>query len=280
MQTLLLEKNVHNIEKAKPFLKWAGGKGQLLKQFEPLFPAVFNNYFEPFLGGGAVFFYLYSRGRLNNKKTILIDSNEDLINCYLAIKKDVNKLIEILYNEKFMNLEEIFYKIRAEDQRDMFERAARIIYLNKTCYNGLYRVNSNGKFNVPFGGYKNPLICDIDNLEAVHMALRSIEIISGDFNKCLEYIQPNDFIYLDPPYQPISRTSSFTSYTKDSFNEKEQERLANIIKELDKKKCKIMLSNSYNPFIKKLYKNFRIEYVKARRSINCNGFERGEINEL
>jgi len=191
-----------------------------------------------------------------------------------------NKLIEIQYNEKFMNLEEIFYKIRAEDQRDMFERAARIIYLNKTCYNGLYRVNSNGKFNVPFGGYKNPLICDIDNLEAVHMALRSIEIISGDFNKCLEYIQPNDFIYLDPPYQPISRTSSFTSYTKDSFNEKEQERLANIIKELDKKKCKIMLSNSYNPFIKKLYKNFRIEYVKARRSINCNGFERGEINEL
>ncbi|MDO8733683.1 MAG: DNA adenine methylase [Elusimicrobiota bacterium] len=280
MGTLLLEKNVSNIKRATPFLKWAGGKGQLLKQIERLFPFAFNNYIEPFLGGGAVFFYLYSTGRLNDKKITLIDSNEELINCYFAIKKDVNKLIKILCGEKFANTEEVFYEIRIEEPRDMFERAARAIYLNKTCYNGLYRVNSSGKFNVPFGRYRNPLICDVENLKMVNTALRNVKIVLGDFEKCLEYAQPHGFIYFDPPYQPISKTSSFTGYTKDLFDEKEQERLANLVGELNRKKCKIMLSNSDSPFIEGLYKDYRIEYVKARRSINCNGFNRGEINEL
>ncbi|MBI5572979.1 MAG: DNA adenine methylase [Elusimicrobia bacterium] len=280
MGTLLLGKSVSNIKRATPFLKWAGGKGQLLKQIERLFPSRFNNYIEPFSGGGAVFFYLYSTDRLNDKKTILIDSNEELINCYLAIKKDVNKLIKILCSEKFVNTEEVFYEIRAEEPKDMFESAARTLYLNKTCYNGLYRVNSSGKFNVPFGRYRNPLICDVDNLETVHTALKNIKIVLGDFEKCLEYAQPHDFIYFDPPYQPISKTSSFTGYTKNLFNEKEQERLAELVQKLDKRKCKIMLSNSDNPFIEGLYKDYRIECVKARRSINCNGFNRGEINEL
>ncbi|MFH1540897.1 MAG: DNA adenine methylase [Elusimicrobiota bacterium] len=280
MGTLLLEKSVSNIKRATPFLKWAGGKGQLLKQIEPLFPSQFNNYIEPFLGGGAVFFYLYSTSRLNDKKTILIDSNEGLINCYHAIKKDVNKIIKILYSGKFVNTEEVFYEIRDEGPKDMFERAARAIYLNKTCYNGLYRVNSSGKFNVPFGRYRNPLICDVDNLKMVNTVLRNVKIVLGDFEKCLEYAKPHDFFYFDPPYQPISKTSSFTGYTKDLFGEKEQERLASLIGELDKKKCKIMLSNSVNPFIEGLYKEFRIKYVKARRSINCNGFNRGEISEL
>jgi len=144
-------------KKVEPFLKWAGGKGQLLKQYEAFFPLKFNNYIEPFVGGGAIFFHLYNTNKVGNgKKAILIDSNEELINCYLTIKTDANKLIRVLSNPKFKNKEDVYYKIRAEEPRNKFERAARTIYLNKTCFNGLYRVNSKGKFNAPFGKYKNP----------------------------------------------------------------------------------------------------------------------------
>lgn len=265
----------------EPFLKWAGGKGQLLKQYEAFFPGNFNNFFEPFIGGGAVFFYLFNTRRLRGRKKIfLIDSNEELINCYLVIKEDVEKLIRILNTPKFINTEEIFYRIRVEEPTDRFERAARTIYLNKTCFNGLYRVNSKGKFNVPFGGYKNPLICNSRNLVAVSLALQNVEILHDNFDKCLELTKKDDFIYFDPPYQPLNKTSSFASYTKDPFREEEQKKLCKIFKELDRIGCKAMLSNSDTSFIRKLYKGFRIEVVLAKRAINCKASGRGEIKEL
>ena len=251
---------LHIPSHAEPFLKWAGGKGQLLKQYEAFFPSNFNNFFEPFIGGGAVFFYLFNAGRLQDRKKIfLIDSNEELINCYSVIKQDVEKLIKILNSPKFINTEETFYKIRAEESKDKFERAARTIYLNKTCFNGLYRVNSKGKFNVPFGGYKNPLICNSRNLIAVSLALQNVEILYGDFDRCLKLAKKEDFIYFDPPYQPLNKTSSFTSYTKEPFGEKEQVKLSKVFRELDKIGCKIMLSNSDTPFIRITYKRYRIE---------------------
>lgn len=280
--TLIAEtKSLQVTAKPEPFLKWAGGKGQLLKQYEPFFPERFNKYLEPFIGGGAVFFHLYNTGKLkNDKKVILIDSNEEIINCYLAIKEDVEKLIKTLSSSKFVNKNDVYYKIRAKGPKNRFEKAARTIYLNKTCFNGLYRVNSQGRFNVPFGRYKNPLICNAENLEAVNFAIRDAEILCDDFAKCLEFVKRNDFIYFDPPYQPLSKTSSFTSYTKNSFSEAEQQRLCNVLKELDKYGCKVMLSNSDTPFIRKLYKNFRIEVVLAKRTINCKPSGRGAITEL
>lgn len=268
-------------DKAEPFLKWAGGKGQLLKKYEAFFPLTFNNYIEPFLGGGAVFFYLHNTDRAGNgKKAILIDSNEELINCYLTIKPDVNRLIKVLNIPKFRNEEDVYYKIRAEEPKNKLERAARTIYLNKTCFNGLYRVNSQNKFNVPFGRYKNPMICNSEKLRAVSLALKNAEILHGDFERCLDFAKRGDFIYFDPPYQPLSRTSSFTSYTKNSFDEGDQKKLCKVFEKLDGQKCKVMLSNSDTPFIRKLYKKFKIETVFAKRAINCNGSGRGEITEL
>jgi DNA adenine methylase len=275
-------KVLERTEKADPFLKWAGGKGQLLKDFMRFFPDKFNNFIEPFVGGGAVFFYLYSSGQLWEKKSVLIDSNKDLINTYQIIK-DENKLkviIKALSNGKYLNNETTFYKIRKEEPKNDTDRAARIMYLNKTCFNGLYRVNSKGKFNAPFGRYNNPRICDSKNLQAVNKSLENTELINGDFTAVLEYAAKNDFVYFDPPYQPISKTSSFTGYTKNSFNEKDQVRLAEVFKKLDKRGCKLMLSNSDADFIRELYKGYRIEVVKAKRMINCKAAKRGAINEL
>ena len=267
--------------KPEPFLKWAGGKGQLLRQYEIFFPDKFNNYLEPFVGGGAVFFHLYNTGRIPlDKKIILIDSNEELINCYKVIKTDVERLIKILGSGKYKNEKDTFYKIRQDVPKDPFEKAARTIYLNRTCFNGLYRVNSKGKFNVPFGRYKNPLICNTVNLKAVSFALRSVEILCADFAICLELAKKGDFVYLDPPYQPLNKTSNFTSYTKDSFDEDEQCRLYDVFRKLDRKGCKVMLSNSDTAFIKKLYKNYRLEHVLAKRAINCKPSGRGAIDEL
>jgi len=267
--------------KAEPFLKWAGGKSQLLKQYEVFFPDNFNNYLEPFVGGGAVFFHLFSTGRITlDKKVILIDSNEELINCYKVIKEDVERLIKILCSVKYRNEKNNFYKIRIEEPIDSFERAARTIYLNKTCFNGLYRVNSKGKFNVPFGSYKNPLICNKENLRAVSKALQSVDIKLDDFSLCINFAHKNDFIYFDPPYQPLSQTSSFTGYTKGLFRENDQERLSDVFRKLDKIGCKVMLSNSDTKFVRKLYKDFRIETVLAKRAINCKPSGRGEISEL
>ena len=282
MPTVLLEaeKKEKVIIKPEPFLKWAGGKSQLLKQFECFLPSKFNNYLEPFVGAGSVFFYLYNTGRLKGKKIILIDSNEELINCFLVIKENVERLISILKGPKYVNKKEVYYRIRAEEPKDRFERAARTIYLNKTCFNGLYRVNSKGKFNVPFGRYKAPLICDSRNLRAVSIALKNVKILCDDFEKSLEYAGKRDFIYFDPPYQPLSKTSNFTSYTKDAFSEEDQKRLCEVFKRLDKMGCKIILSNSDTHFIRKLYKKYRIETVYAKRAINCKPSGRGVIKEL
>ncbi|MBP7791534.1 MAG: DNA adenine methylase [Candidatus Goldbacteria bacterium] len=269
-------------EKAEPFLKWAGGKGQLLNDFVRLFPDKFRNYIEPFVGGGAVFFFLYSNGMLDDKKITLIDSNGDLINAYktLSDKNKLEDVIKALSNGKYLNNEKTFYKIRNEEPKSDSEKTARLIYLNKTCFNGLYRVNSKGKFNTPFGKYNNPLICDFVNLKAVSKSLENVELINDDFTVVLEKADKGDFIYFDPPYQPINKTSNFTSYTKDSFNEKDQERLAKVFKILDKRGCKLMLSNSDVKFIRGLYKGYRIEIVKAKRMINCKAAKRGAINEL
>jgi len=280
--TVLLEaeKKEKVIIKPEPFLKWAGGKSQLLKQFECFLPPKFNNYLEPFVGAGSVFFYLYYTGRLKGKKIILIDFNEELINCFLVIKENVERLISILKGPKYVNKKEVYYRIRAEEPKDRFERVARTIYLNKTCFNGLYRVNSKGKFNVPFGRYKNPLICDSRNLRAVSIALKNVKILCDDFEKSLEYAGKGDFIYFDPPYQPLSKTSNFTSYTKNSFSEEDQKRLCEVFKRLDKMGCKIMLSNSDTHFIRNLYKKYRIEVVYAKRAINCKPSGRSAIKEL
>lgn len=216
----------------------------------------------------------------NGKRIVLIDSNHELINCYLNIKEDVEKLINILNTPKFINDKDVYYEVRAEELTDKFEKAARTIYLNKTCFNGLYRVNRKGKFNVPFGRYKNPMICNPDNLRSVSLALRNVEVVCGGFENCLEFAERDDFVYFDPPYQPLSRTSSFTSYTKDSFSEEDQNKLCQIFRELDERGCKIILSNSDTPLIRELYKDFRVDVAIAKRAINCKAAGRGPINEL
>ncbi len=279
--TFLIKKKNGNLisEIPYPFLKWAGGKRQLISQMNKYFPKNFNKYIEPFVGGGAVLFYL------KPKFSIIIDINEELINCYKVIKSNVNELIELLKTHK--NEKDYYYKIRALDRdKEKFnklsniERASRMIYLNRCCYNGLYRVNSKGQFNVPFGRYKNPNFCDEENLLAVSKALENFKIIYGSFEICLDYAEKGDFIYFDPPYYPISKTSSFTSYTKENFEEDSQQKLLNIFKKLDDRDCKLMLSNSYNEYIKNLYKDYKIITLNARRAINCNAAKRGNVNVL
>lgn len=275
-----LGKRVYHREhevKAEPFVKWAGGKSQLLAQYAPLFPPQYNNYLEPFLGGGAVFFHL------KPLKAILSDLNVDLMNCYEVIKNNVNKLIEVLKHYQSQHCKEFYYQVRNQYNTrtlDKIERAVAFIYLNKTCYNGLYRVNSKGEFNVPFGKYKNPNIFEEANLRAVSKLLKRTALYTISFEKILDFAQSDDFVYFDPPYYPLTKTSNFTSYTQDVFLEKEQEKLSEIFKELDKKGCKVMLSNSDTEFIKRLYKDYRIEIVWANRFISCAGEKRGPITEL
>lgn len=267
------------VENPHPFLKWAGGKRQLLSQIDLYIPKSFNKYIEPFVGGGALFFYLLP------KNAILNDINQDLINTYRVIKENVSELITSL--KKHKNEEEYFYKIRSVDRNlDEFktwsdvEKASRIIYLNRCCYNGLYRVNSKGYFNAPFGKYKNPKICNEENLKLVHKVLKDVKLMNTSFELCLNYAKKDDFIYFDPPYVPISESANFTSYTKSSFKKEDQIKLFNVFKELDQKGCKLLLSNSYNEFILKLYKNYQINIVYAKRAINSNPDKRGEIKEI
>lgn len=258
----------------RPFLKWAGGKSQLLPAFAQYFPKSFNRYFEPFVGSGAVFF------RLQPEVSFLSDLNSELINCYEVVRDDVDKLINALRRHVYE--EEHYYHVRAMDTKKLTQhaRAARLIYLNKTCFNGLYRVNSRGQFNVPFGRYSNPLICDTENLRRVNRALRKVTLSTGNFEQTLKQARKGDFVYLDPPYQPISATSNFTGYTKDSFSYEHQEKLAKTVKALSKRGCLIMLSNSDCNEIRSLYKDFRIEVVTATRAINCKSDRRKAINEL
>ncbi len=265
------------------FVKWAGGKGQLLEQFKPLFPKKFNRYIEPFVGSGAVFFYIIQKFKPN--EIIISDINEELINTYEIIKKDVERLIVELKQHKEYHLtdgKKYYLTIRATDPKELpkLERAARFIYLNKTCFNGLYRVNSKGQFNVPMGKYKNPDIVQEKKLRLVSELLKKVIIKIMSFEKVLEFAKQGDFIYFDPPYYPIKKGKSFTTYTKEAFLDKEQELLAKVFKELDKKGCYLMESNSDTKFIKELYKEYNIHVVHAKRMINSNGNKRGKINEI
>jgi DNA adenine methylase len=267
-----------NKTKIEPFLKWAGGKSQLLSQFEKLYPDrdKYSRYIEPFIGGGAVFFYLQP------KKAVINDLNKDLINCYKVVKNNTSGLIKRLKVLQKKHDKEFYYKMREkfnEQKLSTEERASLLIYLNKTCFNGLYRVNGGGKFNVPIG--RNMKVSfNEENLKAISRLLKTTAIKSEPFNKVISYAKKNDFVYFDPPYYPLNRTSSFTSYTKEEFLEKEQEELSDVFKKLDKMGCLVMLSNSDTKFIKDLYKGYDIKKVKARRFINCDASKRGVINEV
>ena len=267
-----------------PFVKWAGGKRQLIPQMKKYFPEKFNKYIEPFVGGGAVFFFLY-RNNLIYDNNILIDNNYELINCYNKIRDNVDQLAKSLTDHK--NEEEYYYNTRKKDRNPEIyrklteiEKASRTIYLNKTCYNGLYRVNSKGEFNVPFGRYKNPNYCDNINLKTVSKALKNTKIIHGSFELCLNYAKEADLLYLDPPYHPLSQTSSFTGYTKEDFGINYQKKLYEVYKKLDKRGCKLMLSNSYSDFILNLYKDYNKIILRAKRAINCDSSKRGKIREI
>ncbi|RLC61813.1 MAG: DNA adenine methylase [Chloroflexota bacterium] len=266
----------HKYVDAAPFIKWAGGKRKLIPAFAPHFPPMqqVRRYFEPFLGGGAVFFHL------QHPCSFLSDSNEELIEVYQVVKNNVEDLIQAL--QKHRNEETYYYEVRAQDPETLspVERAARFIFLNKTCYNGLYRVNSEGQFNVPFGRYRNPLICDAFGLRAASLALRNAEIFAADFEAALANAEHHDFIYCDPPYHPVSETSSFTAYTADKFDISDQERLARVYRDLDRRGCYVMLSNSDMPFIRELYADFQIIEVQAPRAISSKADGRGKITEL
>jgi len=263
---------------AKPFVKWAGGKRQLLKFLIEKTPLKFNDYFEPFLGGGALFFELSNKKLI--KKCYLNDSNQVLIEAYKTIKRKPKELINELKSEKYKNERGAFLKVREEEPKDAVKATARFIYLNKTSFNGLYRVNSKGKFNVPFGKYNNPKILDEKNILAVSEALNKDEIMSNDFEKAVENATKGDLVYFDPPYYPISKTSSFTNYTAKDFTEEDQKRLFKCFEALDKQGCFVMLSNSYTPFIEDLYKKYNIDIVMASRMINCKSAGRGKIKEV
>lgn len=268
------EKTSKSIVKPQPIIKWVGGKRQLLEQFQPFFPKQFNRYFEPFVGGAAVFF------SLDLEEAILMDTNAELVNLYNVIKEHVEPLIENLRHHK--NEESYYYTIRALVPATLspVERASRFIYLNKTCYNGLYRVNRQGKFNVPFGKYTNPDYVNADGLRLASAALQRATIMENDFSAVLELANPGDFVYFDPPYHPVSETSNFTSYTKDSFGVEDQRRLAAVFVELVDRGCHVMLSNSDTPFIRELYMDYRIETVRARRAVNSKADGRGYVSEV
>lgn len=269
-------------ELIQPFVKWVGGKRQLITKIDELAPrkGSYARYYEPFLGGGAVLFNTQP-----NRATVN-DFNEELINVYLTIKNNVDELILDLQNHE--NNEGYFYEMREQDRKESYKewsnirKASRFIYLNKTCYNGLYRVNSQGFFNSPFGKYKNPNIVNEFVLKHVsnYLNKNDIKFISGDYEKSLKGIRKNSFVYFDPPYAPVSQTSNFTGYTLGGFNEDEQIRLKKVCDKLDEKGVKFLLSNSNVPLITELYKDYEINVVDAKRSINSDADKRGSVEEV
>lgn len=270
---------------AQPFLKWAGGKRQLLPEIRKYIPENIDVYYEPFIGAGAV---LLDR---QPEKAIINDINKELVNVYEVVKNHHEELIGHLKKHENGNNSEYFYSIRELDRDEEkfagltpIEKAARMIYLNKTCFNGLYRVNSKGQFNVPFGKYKNPQIVNENVIRAVHdyLSSRDVTIWNKDFAEVVAEAKEGDFVYFDPPYDPVSVTSSFTSYSLDGFNREDQIRLRDVCVELDKRGCKFLLSNSATDFIKEIYeeKGFHIEIVSATRNINSVASKRGKIDEV
>lgn len=288
----------------KPFVKWAGGKGSLLNQLNNYYPLELKNgkiecYIEPFVGGGAVLIDILQN--YDVKEAYAFDINIDLINSYNVIKNNVEELITNLklLEKEYLNLEKddrkkYFYNIRKQynsyritkDEMSL-QKAIEFIFLNRTCFNGLYRVNKNGDFNVPMGNYKNPTICDEENLRALSELIKNVNFEYGDYKASQKYIKKNSFVYFDPPYRPLNITSGFTSYTKEDFDDENQKELALYYKELNNNNVKVMLSNS-NPkntnkedcFFENIYKGFNINEVYAKRMINANSNGRGEISEL
>jgi DNA adenine methylase len=263
----------YTVGNAAPFLKWVGGKTQLLPDLLSYVPAGFDTYIEPFVGGGALFF------ALRPAKAVLADSNPELINCYTVVRDRVEELITAL--SKYPYSEEFYYSLRTEMPEDAVLRAARLIYLNRTCYNGLYRVNKQGQFNVPFGRYTNPVICDAERLRAASYALRNAELRCADYHDTLQmFARPGDFVYIDPPYHPVSQYSDFKRYTAEFFYAEDQRQLARTAKQLAQRGCSVLASNSYCDFILDIYQGCEIIEVSARRNINKDPQKRGEVKEV
>jgi DNA adenine methylase len=262
--------------RARPFLKWVGGKGQILDQLHPLLPepGSYRRYFEPFAGGAALFFSLAP------KRAVLADVNEELIDCYQATRDQVDDVIQALGQYRYGA--DDYYRTRGIDPRSLplAERAARTIYLNRTGYNGLYRVNRSGKFNVPMGRYTNPMLCDAVNLRACSKALQGVSLRVEDFEVVAARARPGDFVYFDPPYVPVSDTASFTSYAAGGFGADQQRRLAGVFARLAERGVNAALSNSDTPAVRELYRGFRIDRVLASRHINSRGTRRGKVGEV
>ena len=265
---------------AAPFVKWVGGKGRLLSQLRPLLPLGVEHmrHVEPFVGGGALFF---SR---RPGRALLTDINPTLVATYAAIRDDVDAVIAALRGLAGRHSKERYYQVRERYNQgrrvSVSRRAATFIYLNKTCFNGLHRVNRKGEFNVPVGAYKNPRILNEEGLRAASEALQHTRLECAPFDSLLENAKPGDFVYFDPPYEPVSQTASFTSYAQDGFSRDDQTRLRDVYKALDRRGCKLMLSNSDVPFIRDLYKAFNITTVAAPRAINCDAKKRGKVSEI
>lgn len=266
----------------KPILKWAGGKRQLLASIDNYLPEKYGTYYEPFLGGAAVLLHLLP------KKAVVNDLNEELINTYLVVKESPKELITLLLKHSESHSPEHYYEIRELDRNENYcklspiEKAARTIYLNRTCYNGLYRVNKNGYFNTPIGKYENPLICDEKGIMLLHDYLceNDIKIMCGSYFDSLVAVKRNDFVYFDPPYDIVSKTSSFTDYTSEGFGKKEQIELKSTCDLMNKKGVKFLQSNSDTEFLRELYKDYKIITVEANRSINSKGNNRKNIKEI
>lgn len=290
-----------NAKNVKPFLKWAGGKTQLLEEIRKYYPFMnksITKYAEPFVGGGAVLFDILSKYDL--EEIYISDINGELINTYKIIRDNPNKLVKILFNMQmefisltindrknyYLQKRERFNFLKVNDN-EAIEKAALMIFLNKTCFNGLFRVNKKGLFNVPMGAYKNPLICDKENIYVVSEKLKNVNIVCEDYKKSVDFIDEYTFVYIDPPYRPLTDTSNFTAYTTDLFNDEKQKELANFIHTIHQKGAKVLVSNSdpknvneNDDFFDTIYKDYNIKRVEAARMINCNGKSRNKIKEL
>ena len=281
--SLKVTERVGSVGAPRPFLKWAGSKKQLLSAYAAFYPPGehIRTYHEPFLGSGAVFFHL--RRQLSGVDVKLADNNPELVTTFVQVRDDVDRVIAGLKEHARQHCETYFYKVRNQRPDQLpgdAARAARFIYLNKTCFNGLYRVNSEGLFNVPIGRYAKPSIFDEDALRAASVSLKGAELQERPFYKVLEDAGPGDFVYLDPPYDPLTSTAYFTAYTKGDFGPEDQGHLAWVYKELSDRGCRVMLSNSDTELIRLLYRRFQIERVQARRSINSRSDRRGPITEV
>ena len=289
-----------NYTTVKPFIKWAGGKSQLLNEIRAKYPEIIDKYCEPFVGGGAVLLDVLAN--CHPKEVLINDINAELVNTYMQIKNNVDGLITML-----SNMQDSFWVKSDAERKDMYlakrerfndlkvngyeqinlEKAALFIFLNKTCFNGLYRVNSKGLFNVPMGAYKNPPICDAENLRLISKLLQDVQIKCGDYSECAEFIDEDTFVYIDPPYRPLNTTSSFTSYTENGFGDKEQIELGKFVDEISANGAKVVASNSDpknadtgDDFFDDLYSSYSISRVSAKRMINSKASNRGSINEL